>query len=109
MGDTNFQATAWNNGQHHISGAGYGLRVGAQNRDQFFHRSWNHVTLHLQGYDEPVNVTITPSFWRRCSELRSTDIGRWLIQKRYAPWEKGNPPQFRITQKGGKVFEVAAS
>ncbi len=106
MADTGFKATAWNNGQHLRSGAGYGLRIGAQNRDRFFGSGWNHVTLYLEGYDQTVSVNITSSFWRRCPELRSKDIGRWLIQNGYAPWEKGDPPQFRITPRGKRAFDV---
>lgn len=108
MTDTSFQASAWNNGQHHGSGAGYGLKIGAQNRDLFFHRGWGAVTLHLEGYDKPVIVDLAPSFWRKCSELRSKDIGDWLIQKGQVPWDKGNPPRFRITQKGERAFDVAS-
>ncbi len=107
MADTCFQATAWNNGQQLGSGAGYGLRISAQDRDRFFHRSWGDVTLHLQGYDKSVSVNITPSFWRRCSELRSQDIGRWLVQKGHVPWERGDPPRFRMSRKGEQSFDVA--
>ena len=107
MTETWFQATAWKNGKHLGSGVSYGLKISAPNRDRFFLKSWEGVTLHLQGYDEPVSVNITPSFWRRCSELRSKDIGRWLVQKGHVPWERGNPPRFRVSRKGERSFDVA--
>jgi len=31
-------------------------------------------------------------FWRSSSELRSAEIGRWLIVNKLAPWPKGHPP-----------------
>ena len=107
MADTSFKATAWNNDHHHSSGAGYGLRISAEIRDRCFDRGWDDVTLHLQGHDKPVIVNITPSFWRRCSEMRSKEIGRWLIRNEDAPWEKGSPPKFRIVWQGERVFDVS--
>jgi hypothetical protein len=37
-------------------------------------------------------VTVSPSFWRHCSELRSAEIGRWLHRNGLAPWPPGRPP-----------------
>lgn len=107
MQESSFEATAWNNGGHSDTGAGYGLRIGALNRDTFFHRNWNDVTLYLQGNEKPVSVKLTPAFWKQCSEVRSKDIGRWLIQNGHALWEKGRPPRFRVKREGERDFYVA--
>ena len=43
------KARAWNNGEHHPSGAGYGIRLTAEDRDQYFKKEWKSVTLILDG------------------------------------------------------------
>ncbi len=87
--------TAWNNGQHHPSGAGYGLKITVADRDRYFHREWRSVTLILEGQTQPIEINISkPSFWgETCHELISAEIGRWLKQNGLTPWAKGNPPK----------------
>ena len=51
MNRESFLATAWNNGQWSTTGAGYGLKVSIEDRDRFFDREWESVTLRL-GVDE---------------------------------------------------------
>ena len=53
-------ATAWNNGAHHRSGAGYGLSVSAADRDRFFRRIWRTVRLRIDN-GEPFAVNIDTS------------------------------------------------
>lgn len=94
-----FSATGWR-------GACYGLRVSHYDRDRHFRREWTGVTLELEGRGGPIEVGLSPSFWRGCSELRSAEIGRWLIANRVAPWPKGAPPQVRVEALGGSRFRV---
>jgi hypothetical protein len=58
--------TAWNNGQFHSSGAGYGFKVPIQDRDRYFDRYWQQVILILPfgsgPKEESVNVA-KGSFW----------------------------------------------
>lgn len=100
--------TAWNNGQHHPSGAGYGLKVNTKDRDKYFRKDWRDVTLELAGRDKGVVVNIAkPSFWGlACSELISKQIGLWLIENGKAPWLKGHPPKMRMEYKGNNRFKV---
>lgn len=88
-------ATAWNNGKHHASGAGYGIRISVDDRDRFFSKEWEHAVLDLAGEVEST-VWLTDSFWRACSELRSAEIGRWLRRHGLAPWPKGAPPALTV-------------
>ena len=97
MEDSHFHATAWNNGSYHSTGTGYGLRVSTRAREQFFDPNWTKATLYLSGDEAPVEIDVTPSFWKGCSELRHSRIGRWLIGNGYANWERGNPPKFQVT------------
>jgi hypothetical protein len=45
-----FICSAWNNGQHESTGAGYGLKIPVADRDKYFKKEWKSVTLEL-----PVN------------------------------------------------------
>lgn len=87
--------TAWNNGQHHATGAGYGLKIDVRDRDQYFRREWRSVILKLEGEDGTIEVNIAkPSFWNAtCRELISAAIGCWLLKNRLAPWPKNRPPK----------------
>jgi hypothetical protein len=94
------QATAWKNG-----GSGYGLHIRTADRDRVFNRAWHQVILDLTGQGQAA-VTVSPSFWRQCSELRSTQIGRWLRHNGLAPWPSGRPPTVIIEQVADNRFAV---
>ena len=90
--------TAWNNGRHHKSGAGYGLKISNDDRDRFFDRTAKTITIELpNGHRFDVNID-KQSFWgTACRELISKEIGEWLIDNGLAPWPKGKPPRFTLT------------
>lgn len=101
-------ATAWNNGQHHRSGAGYGLKISAADRDRYFRREWGTVELRMIGGAEPIRINIDKaSFWNgTCRELISVDLGRWLLAKQLAPWPNGQPPRLTLIPLRPEVFEL---
>lgn len=99
--------TAWNNGKHLSSGAGYGLRLSTADRDRYFRPEWRNVAVLLPDWTVPVTVELSPSFWRRCSELRHRDIGRWLYANGYVPWPKGKPPSFVLEPVGNRQFQIS--
>ena len=90
--------TGWNNGDHQKSGAGYGVKLNADDRDRFFKRDWETIILEMEGKPDSIKVNVAkPSFWgTKCKELINVEIGRWLIQNRLAPWKKGYPPRLRL-------------
>ena len=110
MTDTRFPATAWNNGNWHASGAGYGLKVSVADRDWFFRRHWNSVSLRLVADSGFVDVEVNcakESFWSgTCRELISRDIGCWFFGLGVAPWPKGRPPRFDLSPIEPGVFRV---
>jgi hypothetical protein len=55
---------------------------------------------------EPATVTLSQSFWRNCSELRSADIGRWLLRQGLAPWPRGKPPTFELVPVEDRRFRI---
>lgn len=100
-------ATAWNNGQHHRSGAGYGLKISATDRDRYFRREWRTVQLSI-GTDATILVNIDKdSFWNdTCRELISADLGRWMLANRFAPWPSGRPPRFTLVPREPRLFDI---
>ena len=110
MTDTKFPATAWNNGQWHPSGAGYGLKVAVADRDRFFRRDWRTVALRLVAESGFVDVEVNcakDSFWNgTCRELVARGIGCWFFDLGLAPWPKGRPPRFDLTPIEPAVFCV---
>ena len=110
MADNIFPATAWNNGQWHAGGAGYGLKIPVAARDRFFRREWRTVTLHLVAGPTVVDVEVNcvkDSFWNgTCRELIARGVGRWFIDLGLAPWPKGRPPRFSMSPITTGVFRV---
>jgi hypothetical protein len=93
-----FTVTGW-------QGATYGLRMSAGDRDKNFERSWLSVTLALDG-GPVVTVPVSPSFWRDCTELRSSRIGDWMAAQGLVPWPRGRPPRFTMEQVSPGHFAV---
>ena len=101
--------TAWNNGRYHRSGAGYGFRVDAHDRDRHFLSSWGTVLVELpspHAVAAKININ-KDSFWgRECRELISMEVGMWMIQGGHARWPTGSPPKFRVHLAGPRRFVV---
>ena len=96
----------WNNGSpSNKTGAGYGLKIERKDRDTYFKKDWEYVDIIFK-HNQSVNVKISKSFWKGCIELRSSVIGKWMIDKKLAPWSKGNPPKFEMELVGDKKFEL---
>ena len=67
--------------------------------------SWIHVILELE--EGPViEVRLTDSFWRNCSELRSAELGRWQLESGRAPWPKHAPPRIAVNPIGDNRFHA---
>ena len=102
---------AWNNGKHHCSGAGYGLKVRREDRDKHFDKRWKCVLLKLRGKKGKIDYVAASidkkSFWDyRCRELTQVDIGIWLRRNTKIPWEKNKPPKLVMENMGGNKFKV---
>lgn len=110
MYPNSFDATAWNNGGWHDSGAGYGLKISAADRDRYFRRDWDTVTLRLVGERTSrvaeANVA-KKSFWNsQCRELIKLEIGQWFIENGFHQWPRNAPPRFRMFPVATQEFEV---
>jgi hypothetical protein len=101
------KVTAWNNGKHHRSGAGYGIKISATDRDRHFKKSWKSVFVLLPSGDEVEVNTDKVSFWNdSCRELISKGIGEWLIETNLAPWPSGSPPSLELTMTRERSFAL---
>jgi hypothetical protein len=107
-GRDEMRVTAWNNGSHRSAGAGYGIRVSPEDRDLYFSRDWDHVVVDLVDSGRTA-ISLSESFWAGCTELRSADVGRWLITQRLAPWPKGSPPSLLLAHIEGNAFRLSRS
>jgi len=96
--------TAWNNGSHHRTGAGYGISFTRPDRDAFFN-PLSQVRVDLPNGSQ-VQRLPSPSFRQDCIEIRDAKIGRWLISTGRAPWRKGFPPKFTVMQLHGNHFRI---
>ncbi|HUP84560.1 MAG TPA: hypothetical protein VM143_02730 [Acidimicrobiales bacterium] len=104
-------ATGWHNGGAGDDPAAYGLKFFPHDRDKYFDPSWESITLSLDGGEAStelvdVDVPLSTSFWRSGRELRSAEVGQWLLRQEAAPWLKGSPPSIVVTQEDGNRFSA---
>lgn len=99
------RATAWSSGSSGGTAPIYGLRIAAADRDRLFSSKWLSVMITLPA-GAVVDAPLTPSFWRRCTEIRHPAIGRWLLMERLAPWPRGKPPKIELVQVAERRFRV---
>ena len=82
------------------------IRIDIEDRNRYFNRDWDYIIIELEGETNQINVNLSPSFWRRCKELRSAGIGRWLIKNGLAPWPRYNPPELRLEHIEDNCFKL---
>ncbi len=99
------RATGWHSGVPAMDPAGYGLRFSEQDRNRHFDKGWSEVIVEMEG-ETSTTVPLSPSFWRSCPELRSAEIGQWLLDAQAAPWTKGSPPGIAVTPVADNRFAV---
>lgn len=96
--------SGWRIGNPNIkTGTGYGIRLNSNDRDKYFKKEWDSVTIELVK-GRVVKVNLSGSFWRDCTELRSKQIGKWMIENRVAPWTKSKPPRLTLEPIEGVIL-----
>jgi hypothetical protein len=106
-GQGHMVVTGWNDGSpNNTTGSGYGIRISHKDRDRYFTQEWPSVTIELEG-ESVTEANLTPSFWRRCTELRGREIGRFLLEHRLAPWPKRKPPRLKLEPVGSRRFRLS--
>ncbi|MBI5538526.1 MAG: hypothetical protein HY951_00570 [Bacteroidia bacterium] len=107
------EVSAWNNGQHHESGAGYGIYVLKKDRKFILDKNINFISIKIDGKEE-FKASISNSFKRigkirkiMCGEIRKIEIGIWFKELNLLHWEKNNPPKFDLTHIKGNEFTLS--
>ena len=98
------KVTTWNNGTFNPSGAGYGIRIPREFRDAHFKPEWDSVQLHIE--DKVININLKPTFWTTCNELRSKEIGSYLIKHGLGKWDKGQPHILNLELVNRSSFQL---
>lgn len=100
---------AWNNGKHQTSGTGYGIRLAAEERDRFFDRRDEFITMRIEGRPDSFRVnTKKKTFWNeKCRELIHREIGVWLRNSGLAPWIRGAPPSLILRKLKDGTFRLS--
>ena len=98
--------TGWSNGSPTKSGSGYGLNISLEDREKYFNQDWKEVKIDIHGSGVIV-AKITDSFWRKCIELRSSEIGAWMLRLGDAPWPKRKPPRYQLIPTGDGRFSLS--
>jgi hypothetical protein len=98
-------ATAWHNGGEPREPAGYGLKFAKVDRDRYFESEWDDIVLELESAGS-ITLPLSAAFWRSGTELRSADIGKWLLAAEVAPWPRGSPPGVVVTGLEGNRFSA---
>jgi hypothetical protein len=83
------EVSAWHDGD-----STFGIRVGKQNRDRYFKKSWTSIQVSMDG--QIYSFALTNGFWHKCPEFRDKVIKKWLQQHYLIPWEKGHPPKMHL-------------
>ena len=92
---------AWSNGQ-----GTYGLRIGAQNRDEHFDPTWTEIEVEIDGQ---LNIfSLAGGFWSKCPEFRDRDqkLSRWIAEHGGLSWPRGGPHAYELVPLGGNRFRL---
>jgi len=99
--------SGWSNGKaNNRTGGGYGIKISRKDRNDHFRRTWPSVIVEIDN-GQVLDIAPSPSFWRNCPELRRREIGRWILDQRAAPWERGKPPKFRLDPIADRRFRLS--
>ena len=100
------KVSGWSNSTpNDRTGTGYGIRVPYNDRDCYFQRYWDSVEVALDT-GEVAEVSLPDKFWTTCPELKSSAIGRWMLDLGVIPWTKGRPPQSDLEPIGDRRFPL---
>ena len=101
------KVSGWSNStSNEHTGAGYGAPVPYNDRDRYFQRDRDFVEVALDT-GEVAEVSLSETFWTTSPELRSSAIGRWMLDLGVIPRAKGKPPQFDLEPIGNRRFRLA--
>lgn len=92
------QVVTWKGGTH-------GIRVGKENAQKFFDKSWASIQVKIDGTFHAFGLS--PTFWTTCPEFRGGPIPRWLKSKGLHKWPRGNPHRLILKPLDENRFELS--
>jgi len=98
------RVTGWRNGTPKATGSGYGIRITRKDRDRYFKPEWDSV--YIQTDKDTIEIKLSSSFWKNCKELRSSELGKWMIEKGIAPWAPRKTPSMILESLGNRKFRL---
>ena len=85
-------------------GGTYGIRVGSQNAQNFFNKSWEKIEVKVDG--KFYSFSLTPTFWTTCPEFRGGPLPLWMLKNKINDWPKGKPYTLELVPLGENRFEL---
>ena len=89
----------WNNGDRNSSGAGYGIRIDIKDFDNL--KDWKEIIVGK----ESIKRT-TKNFTKKCPEIRSIIIGKFLFKNNLSNWQYRKPFKLKVYKIEEQKFEL---
>ena len=77
-----------------------GFRISKADHDDLFvplksELSEEEINIEFPAGESPqLSIDVTPSFWKKCHEFRSPEIGEWMKKRHENSWREGEPPKY---------------
>lgn len=98
------EVNTWRGGRNN----NYGIRIGAENRNKYFDRSWTSVAIVMDG--RTYDIALAPGFWKKNPEIcdpGETGIFReWLQRHKSLDWPVGETPKMQLIPLGPAKFRL---
>jgi hypothetical protein len=100
------RVTAWRSGRFANPSITYGIRIGKEDREQYFQLRWTSITAEIEG-GSTTELPLTRGFWRKCPEIRNPVFREWFTAQGLIPWPDGSPPTFELEPVSGRHFRLS--
>ena len=94
-----YDVKIWKNGNENDSGAGYGIRISIKNFDEL--QAWKLIIVGKNSI-----TRTTENFTKKCPEIRSVIIGKFLLDNGLSDWPYGKPFKLKLFKIGENKFEL---
>lgn len=96
------EVTTWRNSTHNnTTGAGYGIRI--PKSEYSYIENWNKIII---SNTEDIVFRESRSFNKKCPEIRSKLIGKFLISNNLNNWQKGETIKLNLEDLGHNIFRL---
>jgi hypothetical protein len=85
------KVTACKSGHFSSPLATFGIRIGIENRQQYFRPEWKSIILEISE-NSVIEPYLTPGFWRQSPDIRHPAFRRWFTTQGLMPGRDGAPP-----------------